>query len=153
VPIGPGRYSQDRAEGNTDGAGPVLGGFRDRGPARPLPVPVPDERRDNGPMAETVRYFHRTRAQADIARNGFRDNVDVYMSGRRFTGVRLADNPLGATEGGDGLVAVDLPAHLAATLDRDYEWHGDDKPYREWLVPAVLLNGHAAVTLVTEGTT
>lgn len=99
-----------------------------------------------------LRYFHRTSAHAAIAADGFRDATDRYMADREFSGVWLSDTPLDRNEGahGDALLAVDLPAAVAATLDV-YEWVEDGKPYREWLVPAALLNDHAQVELLDGG--
>jgi hypothetical protein len=53
-------------------------------------------------------------------------------------GVWLSDSPLSINEGADGddLLAIEIPADVIA----DYEWIEELKPYREWLVPAEIVN-------------
>jgi hypothetical protein len=96
-----------------------------------------------------VRFFHRTVAAEAILADGFQDATYRYMTDREWTGVWLSDLPLDDNDGahGDVLLALDLPAEVAATLS-DYEWVEDGKPYREWLVPAAILNEFGTVTVV-----
>jgi hypothetical protein len=98
-----------------------------------------------------MRYYHRTTADAAeaIVTGGFRDSSGSYMIvGMTLTGVFISDEPLDVSEGATGpaLLAVDLPDDLP--LD-DHEVVEDDKPYREWCVPADLLNEHGAVRLLS----
>jgi hypothetical protein len=63
--------------------------------------------------------------------------------------VFVADVPLDVNEGakGDAVLGLALPD----TLDLD-EWElvEDGKPYREWCIPAQVLNTHAVVRLLSE---
>lgn len=63
----------------------------------------------------------------------------------------LSDVPLDANEGafGDALLAVRFAAGDLAELT-NYEWLEDGKPYREWLVPAALVNGRATVRVASD---
>jgi hypothetical protein len=65
----------------------------------------------------------------------------------RLTGVWLADSPLDCNEGtkGDQVLQVDLPDSV--NLD-DFELVEKFSTYREWCVPAAVINTHAAVTLI-----
>jgi len=60
------------------------------------------------------------------------------MTTHEHTGVWLSNVPLDVNEGarGDTLLQVELPVETI----NDYEWIEEGKPYREWLVPARLIN-------------
>ena len=87
--------------------------------------------------------YHRTsrRAARAILRSGFRDAHGFYGVGQLSSGVWFSDRPLDMNEGaiGDTLLRVILPKGMAKKLRR-YEWVEVGKPYREWQVPAVLVN-------------
>ena len=59
----------------------------------------------------------------------------------------LSDQPLDVNEGakGEDLLEVTFPDDVA--LD-DFEVIEDLKPYREWCVPAALINERAAIRLI-----
>lgn len=84
--------------------------------------------------------FHRSPMGAAIAATGFRDAEGCYMTSEVWRGVWLSDNPLDENEGAKGadLLAVDIPLEAIA----DYEWVEEGKSYREWLVPAEVVNGY-----------
>jgi hypothetical protein len=95
-----------------------------------------------------VLYFHRTslaNARA-ILREGFRDGRGRYLTEHEFEGVWISEKPLDAGEGavGDTLLAVSIKR----TLVEDYEWKEEGKPYREFLVPAALLNSQSLVKIL-----
>jgi len=52
--------------------------------------------------------------------------------------VWFSDRPLDANDGarGDGLLVVDIPEEVIV----DYEWVEEGKGYREWLIPAEVVN-------------
>ena len=82
--------------------------------------------------------YHRTFAAKRILAEGFRDKTGTYMTDQEFTGVWFSDTPLSVNEGaaGDVVLAIEVPDELVA----EYEWIEDGKPYREWLIPAELVN-------------
>ena len=94
--------------------------------------------------------YHRTTAAAaeQILRDGFRDGVGTYMATQQYSGVWLSNVPLDLGEGaeGDTLLQVELPEQAIA----DYEWIEEGKPYREWLIPAQLINEQAKASVVDE---
>ena len=96
--------------------------------------------------------YHRTTdaAAAAILRNGFRDGTGSYMTCESHTGVWLSDVPLDCNEGahGDALLRVQLALDHGAIAD--FEWIEECKGYREWLIPAELINKHATVRVIDE---
>ena len=86
------------------------------------------------------RYFHRTTRKAvnAILASGFRDRTGKYLTDRQWRGVWLSDIPLDIDQGARGgvLLQVQLPPDLV----EQYEWKEEGKPYREFLVPANLIN-------------
>jgi hypothetical protein len=92
--------------------------------------------------------YHTTDAADEILAGGFADATGSYLLvGMELTGVWLADKPLGGNEGanGDQVLRVAFPDRLDLS---DFEVIEDGKPYREWCVPAALINTHATVTLM-----
>jgi hypothetical protein len=95
-------------------------------------------------------FYHRTTAAnaTKILRKGFRDSTGYYGFSRPKTGVWISNVPLDINEGasGDVLLRIDMPERIA----RKYEWMEDGKHYREWLMPAQLINKHAKVSIQDE---
>ena len=96
----------------------------------------------------TVRLYHRTDHGETILREGFRDASGFYGTTTEWTGVWLSDTPLDGNEGakGDDLLTVEIQEIAIA----DYEWIEDGKTYREWLVPARIVNLADRVLLAPE---
>jgi hypothetical protein len=95
-----------------------------------------------------VRYFHTTSAAGSILAEGFRDSTGSYMlAALTLTGVFLGDRPMDMNEGarGEQVLDVTLPSDVGLC---EYELIEDEKPYREWCVPAALLNEHATIRLL-----
>ena len=81
---------------------------------------------------------------------GFIDATGTYFTDQEFSGVWVSDVPLDANEGacGDDLFEITLDVPEAAIAD--YEWVEEGKPYREWLMPAAVLNSHATLMEVSD---
>lgn len=95
-------------------------------------------------------HYHTTDAADAILRGGFRDATGSYMlHDFELTGVFLGDSPMTVNEGanGDQVLRVEMPDDVDLA---DFELIEDGKPYREWCVPATLINTHATVTLMTD---
>lgn len=92
-----------------------------------------------------MRFYHRTTnaAAEAILRGGFRDGRGTYLTANSYEGVWISSVPLDGNEGahGDVLLAVDIPIQRV----REFEWVEEGKGYREFLVPAAVLNTHARV--------
>jgi hypothetical protein len=84
--------------------------------------------------------FHRTTQAAaeQILRSGFRDHTARYLTEREWTGVWVSDRPLDNSEGASGETLLQI--EVAEQLIAAYEWVEEGKPYREWLIPAAVLN-------------
>ena len=80
---------------------------------------------------------------------GFRDHTARYLTDREWTGVWLSDRPLQNTEGASGDTVLQI--EIAAEILVPYEWIQEDKPYREWIVPAAVLNKDGKVKLADRG--
>lgn len=96
-------------------------------------------------------YFHTTDAAEAILHEGFRDGEGSYMLvGMTLRGVFLADVPVGCNEGakGEDVLEVVLPDDV--DLD-DYEIVDESglATYREWCVPAELINTRGRVRLLS----
>ena len=97
-----------------------------------------------GSLARSRRastFYHRTSAGKQILDQGFRDREALYGvigANKTFRGVWLSDRPLDAADciDGDTLLKIEIPE----TLLVDYEWIEDGKHYREWLIPAEVVN-------------
>ena len=93
--------------------------------------------------------FHVTTSEVAtlILRDGFRESHSCYMTATEHQGVWLSDHVLDANEDtwGDTVLAVKFVIPLAALAD--YEWIEEGKGYREWLVPARLVQEHATVSM------
>jgi hypothetical protein len=85
-----------------------------------------------------VNVWHRTSAAKTILAEGFRDAEGYYLTRSLHRGVWVSDVPLDINDGaaGDTLLSLDVPEH---ELD-ECEWIEEGKPYREFLVPADVLN-------------
>jgi len=98
----------------------------------------------------TTICYHTTDAADAILRNGFRDATGSYLLATfELTGVFLGDSPMDINEvaKSDQVLRVEFPDNV--DLD-DFELIEDEKPYREWCVPAALINEHAVVTLMSD---
>jgi hypothetical protein len=97
-------------------------------------------------------FFHRTTAAnaRTILAKDFKDGMGTHLTNRVWRGVWLSNVPLDSNEGanGDTLLKVTLtPTH--ADLAR-YEWIEDGKPYRDWLVPAKLINSRMPLRIIED---
>ena len=99
-----------------------------------------------------IRY-HTTDASDAILGEGFRDATGSYMCiGHEFTGVWLSDQILDVNEGckGDEVLRVEFPHSISLDhFELKYE-DPDLQCYREWCVPAALINEHATVALMSD---
>src|SRR5262245_19846428 len=92
--------------------------------------------------------YHRTYHADEILTGGFRDGTGLYLTSQERSGVWLSDRPLDANEGarGDTLLRLEIPDYVLTP----YEWVEDDKMYREFLIPADVVNRYGPPTLVDE---
>ena len=86
--------------------------------------------------------YHRTNdvAAKAILREGFRDRRGKYMMEIEVEGVFVSNIPLDANEGAKGRALLRITLPLTESDLEYYELVEDGKPYREWVVPAALLD-------------
>ena len=74
------------------------------------------------------------------------------MTHREFSGVWVSDGPLDGYDFGNQsasvLLEIDWPRPESEL--GDYESSEEGKPYREWLIPALVLNAHARIRKVSD---
>jgi hypothetical protein len=94
-----------------------------------------------------LTVYHRTTQNAaiKILRDGFRNTTGRYLTDREWSGVWVSDRPLDNSEGarGETILQIDIAGDRLAA----FEWIEEGKPFREWLVPAAVLNEAGAVKL------
>lgn len=94
-------------------------------------------------------FYHRTKIDdaRSIVENGFENSSGYFLGNRIWTGVWLSSIPLDcdlARE--EALLMVKLEIE-SKDLSR-WEWTAEGKAYREWLIPASLVNKCATVQAV-----
>jgi hypothetical protein len=85
-------------------------------------------------------------AASEILRSGFKESGSAYLTDRQRRGVWVSDVPLDLHEGlgsNDAVLQIVLDIPLA-----EYEWIEEGKPYREWLIPAAILNEYGTIRAV-----
>ncbi len=93
-----------------------------------------------------MRFVHRTpreTAEAILAR-GFRDGEGFYLTADVRKGVWLSDVPVDSQR---GWVTLEVETDLTEADLAKYEWVDEGNYYREWLVPASLINARMRVRL------
>jgi hypothetical protein len=93
-------------------------------------------------------YHRTTEANArQIIANGFRDGTGYYLTNRLWSGVWFSDQPLDENEGACGNVLLRIKLDKRRREIAKFEWIEDGKGYREWLMPAALINKFGAVEI------
>jgi hypothetical protein len=94
--------------------------------------------------------YHRTTRQAaeQIQQQGFRDSTGSYLTSTQHSGVWLSNVPLDANDGAIGTHLFVLQSTLSDWELSEYEWVEDGKRYREFLVPAEVVNSRMTIASV-----
>ncbi len=85
-----------------------------------------------------MRLYHRTDAKDTILAEGFTDAEGDYLTERLHGGVLLTDRILDSAEvaAGEDVLDLEIPEEIVAP----FEWIEGVKGYREFLVPAEIVN-------------
>jgi hypothetical protein len=84
-----------------------------------------------------MRLYHVSDQVETILEHGFVDGDSFYHSGKLHRGVWLFDRPAEGYPAADSrTVVVDIPDDLAVR----HEWLEEDRDYRQFLIPADLVN-------------
>ena len=95
----------------------------------------------------TVYHCTNEAAARQILADGFRNTTARYLTDREWSRVWVSDRPLNNSEGASGEML--LQVEIAEEVLKPYEWIEEGKPYREWLVPARILNQDGQVKRAT----
>jgi len=89
-----------------------------------------------------MKLFHGTHAKnaANILKRGFRDTTRCYMMNTTVTGVWVSDKILDESESAFCDVVLQIEAKVSKINLDFYEVKEAGKPYREWCIPASILN-------------
>ena len=82
-----------------------------------------------------MRLYHRTAAKDAILADGFTDADGDYLTERLHGGVLLTDR-LDEGAVGEEVIDLEIPEEIVAP----FEWIEQAKGYREFLVPAEIVN-------------
>ena len=95
--------------------------------------------------------FHRTDKETSvkILKGGFCDGVGNYLTTNEYKGVWLSNCPLDENEGAYGEILLEVLIDLTADELIKYEWIEQNKWYREFLVPANVVNKHSIVRIMS----
>ena len=96
--------------------------------------------------------YHRTDSDSAeaIIREGFRDGIDTYMTNNTYQGVWLSDTPLDESESGGafGDTLLKVTVKLSSGELAKFEWKQERMGYREFLIPADLVNAKSTVQII-----
>lgn len=102
----------------------------------------------------TIRLFHVTNAESaeSILATGFVDGTGSFGAlDTTLTGVWVSAYRLDANEGAKGDTVLEiLIESTPEQMFRDWEYIEEGKPYREWIIPAAVLNLGSVRRLTTE---
>jgi hypothetical protein len=103
-------------------------------------------------MANLVKLFHRTGSlnAKKIITFGFQDGEGTYLTEQCWHGVWLSDSILSEDEGAGGDAVIEVILALDPETLENYEWIEEGKPYREWLIPAEIVNRQGTVRLMPQ---
>ena len=107
-------------------------------------------------MSEFVLFHRTTIGEArQIVRRGFEDEKwgfeireDRTAQPKKMLGVWLSDRPLSEQEGPDGDAVLEVKISLPQEALQAFELDGVFWDARLWVVPAALINPHAAVRIL-----
>jgi hypothetical protein len=97
-----------------------------------------------------LQFFHRTDDANAILSSGFKDGTGNYLTTNEYSGVWLSNIPLDANEGAFGGTLLLVELDLAEADLAQFEWIEEGKGFREWLIPAALVNSKGKVQIVEE---
>lgn len=97
-------------------------------------------------------FYHRTNATnaREIVESGFRNTSGYFMGNRTWTGVWLSSAPFDSKNNGEDDALLMVKLHIDERDLARWEWTAEGRSYREWLIPANLVNRCATVQMVEQ---
>jgi hypothetical protein len=99
-----------------------------------------------------VIFYHRTNAEnaREIVESGFTNSSGYFLSNRIWTGVWLSSVPVDGEGAGDDAALLMVKLNLKDSELSKWEWASEGRPYREWLIPAGIVNKCATVEMIDQ---
>ena len=96
--------------------------------------------------------YHRTyRERARIIlEEGFRDASGTYLTRETFSGVWVSNEPLDSNDGAQGDTLLEVNTDLSESELSRYEWVEEGKRFREFLIPASILNSRSKLRIAED---
>lgn len=86
--------------------------------------------------------FHRTTTEntRSIIEGGFMNSAGYYGNNRTWTGVWLSTRPLANADDAEGDTLLVVKLEISEQQLSRWEWTAEGRSYRQWLIPAHLIN-------------
>jgi hypothetical protein len=97
-------------------------------------------------------FYHRTNAEnaQAIIESGFKNSSGYFLSNRIWTGVWLSSVPVDSEDAGEDAALLMVKLNLDENELAKWEWASEGRSYREWLIPAGIVNKHAKVEMIDQ---
>ena len=99
-----------------------------------------------------MKLYHRTFKAKQIVKHGFKDGKGYYLTHYLWKGIWFSNISCfagldsGQAANGDTLLEMQIPFNII----RKYEWKEENKPYREFMIPAKLANKYGPPRIVED---
>lgn len=98
-----------------------------------------------------LRFYHRTSKENGraIVESGFQNSTGYLFGNRAWTGVWLTSMPLDQVAETESDTLLKVKLHVSERELARWEWTGEKRCFREWLIPAALLNRRMKAEVVS----
>lgn len=99
-----------------------------------------------------LSFYHRTSAEnaRAIVESGFQNSIGYLFGNRAWTGVWLTSRPLDRKEGAETDTLLKVKVDVSERELGRWEWTGERRCFREWLIPAALINRRMSAEVVSQ---
>jgi hypothetical protein len=97
-------------------------------------------------------FYHRTNAHNAhaIIESGVRNSTGHFLNNRTWTGAWLSSIPIYSEHGAEGDALLMVKLEIDDQELARWEWAAEGRSYREWLIPANIINRCATFELVNQ---
>jgi hypothetical protein len=98
-----------------------------------------------------LSFYHRTSSEnaCVIVESGFQNSTGYLFGNRAWTGVWLTSRPLDRKEGAETDTLLKVKLDVSERELGRWEWTGERRCFREWLIPAALINRRMTAEIVS----
>jgi hypothetical protein len=102
---------------------------------------------------ERLSLYHRTSADnaRAILESGFQDSMGYFLENRAWRGVWLSVRPTRCSGLGESDTLLRVSLDFREEELARWEWTGEKGCFRQWLIPAALINLRMTAEVVSEG--